>query len=168
MSNENLSPNSSNPDLTKLNNGESGTIDTSKFSPNEMKLYKMYGKLPSKKDIFKHTMQKRKYFDSGDYALQKAGIQNNDPINYGKNNLPLTNPSKLREDIIKRRISTCPSTASTAGVVDNATLIQKEGSISSGPPWSNNGTIGGGSTSSTPVGNHSSSSSSLYTESPIR
>ena len=60
MSNENLSPNSSNPDLTKLNNGESGTIDTSKFSPNEMKLYKMYGKLPSKKDIFKHTMQKRK------------------------------------------------------------------------------------------------------------
>lgn len=126
MSNENLSPNSSNPDLTKLNNGESGTIDTSKFSPNEMKLYKMYGKLPSKKDIFKHTMQKRKYFDSGDYALQKAGIQNNDPINYGKNNLPLTNPSKLREDIIKRRISTCPSTASTAGVVDNATLIQKE------------------------------------------
>ena len=51
MSNENLSPNSSNPDLTKLNNGESGTIDTSKFSPNEMKLYKMYGKLPSKKDI---------------------------------------------------------------------------------------------------------------------
>ncbi|QID81981.1 phosphatase regulator [Saccharomyces pastorianus] len=168
MSNENLSPNSSNPDLTKLNNGESGTIDTSKFSPNEMKLYKMYGKLPSKKDIFKHAMQKRKYFDSGDYALQKAGIQNNDPINYGKNNLPLTNPSKLREDIIKRRISTCPSTASTAGVVDNATLIQKEGSISSGPPSSNNGTIGGGSTSSTPVGNHSSSSSSLYTESPIR
>ncbi|CAI4049773.1 hypothetical protein SKDZ_14G1660 [Saccharomyces kudriavzevii ZP591] len=168
MSNENVSPNSSNIDLCKLTNDEGEIIDTSKFSPNEMKLFKMYGKLPSKKDIFKHTMQKRKYFDSGDYALQKAGIQNNDPVNYGKNNLPLTNPSKLREDIIKRRISTCPSTASTAGVVDNATLIQKEGSISSGPPSSNNGGIGGSSTSSTPTGNHSSSSSSLHAGSPIR
>ncbi|CAI4050051.1 hypothetical protein N7582_004819 [Saccharomyces uvarum] len=167
MSNENLSPNSSNTDLPKLTNDEGEAIDTSKFSPNEMKLLKMYGKLPSKKDIFKHTMEKRKYFDSGDYALQKAGIQNNDPVNYGKNNLPLTNPSKLREDIIRRRISTCPSTASTAGVVDSATLIQKEGSISSGPPSSNNGVIGG-STSSTPNGNHGSSSPSLHSGSSTR
>ncbi|EJS41998.1 YNL157W [Saccharomyces arboricola H-6] len=168
MSNENISPNNSNTDLAGLTNDEGEIIDTSKFSPSEMKLYKMYGKLPSKKDIFKHTMQKRKYFDSGDYALQKAGIQNNDPVNYGRNNLPLTNPSKLREDIIKRRISTCPSTASAAGVVDSATLIQKEGSISSGPPSFNSGAIGGSSTSSTSTGNHVSSCSSLQDGSTTR
>ncbi|KAI5784638.1 hypothetical protein EDC01DRAFT_618416, partial [Geopyxis carbonaria] len=41
------------------------------LSEEERKLFRLYGKLPSnKKDLLK---KERKYFDSGDYALSKAG-----------------------------------------------------------------------------------------------
>lgn len=33
----------------------------------------MYGKLPNKKDLLQNKLKERKYFDSGDYALSKAG-----------------------------------------------------------------------------------------------
>ncbi|KAG0152785.1 hypothetical protein PDIDSM_2590 [Penicillium digitatum] len=36
------------------------------LSPEEQRLLRLYGKMPTKKD-------ERKYFDSGDYALSKAG-----------------------------------------------------------------------------------------------
>ncbi|KAH9881489.1 hypothetical protein IAQ61_000214 [Plenodomus lingam] len=65
-----------------------------KMSAEEAKLFRLYGKLPNKKDLLqnklkvrsqalshcipiKHSLtrskQERKYFDSGDYALSKAG-----------------------------------------------------------------------------------------------
>ncbi|KAF8798877.1 Endosulfine-domain-containing protein [Phlegmacium glaucopus] len=46
-------------------------IDLSKLSPEEQRLFALYGKIPSHKGLKK--MQERKYFDSGDYALSKAG-----------------------------------------------------------------------------------------------
>ncbi|CCJ30732.1 unnamed protein product, partial [Pneumocystis jirovecii] len=41
----------------------------------EKKLFRLYGKLPQKSDILnnKLKLKERKYFDSGDYALSKAG-----------------------------------------------------------------------------------------------
>ncbi|KAF9385747.1 hypothetical protein CPB97_004519 [Podila verticillata] len=39
----------------------------------EKKLQKMYGRLPTPKDLLGHKLKERKYFDSGDYALSKAG-----------------------------------------------------------------------------------------------
>lgn len=62
-----------------------------KMSPDEARLFRLYGKLPNKKDLLQNklkvcgqaqklswpllmtTPQERKYFDSGDYALSKAG-----------------------------------------------------------------------------------------------
>lgn len=43
------------------------------LSEEEQKLFRLYGKLPNKKDLFSKKLQERKYFDSGDYALSKAG-----------------------------------------------------------------------------------------------
>ncbi|KAI7823294.1 camp-regulated phosphoprotein/endosulfine conserved region-domain-containing protein [Gamsiella multidivaricata] len=43
------------------------------MSEQEKKLQRMYGKLPTGKDLLGHKLKERKYFDSGDYALQKAG-----------------------------------------------------------------------------------------------
>jgi len=40
----------------------------------EKKLFRLYGKLPTHKNVFTKVQQDRKYFDSGDYALSKAGI----------------------------------------------------------------------------------------------
>ncbi|CDO96605.1 unnamed protein product [Kluyveromyces dobzhanskii CBS 2104] len=109
-----------------------GNIDLSQLSPQELKIYKMYGKLPSKKDLFQHKLQERKYFDSGDYALRRAGVNSDDlqssPI--ANNNLPLTNPSGLRESIIKRRMSSSANGPSNVG----AQRLERQGSISSGPP----------------------------------
>lgn len=50
-------------------------VDESKLSPQELKLYKLYGKLPSRNEVLSHKLQERKYFDSGDYALNQAGVK---------------------------------------------------------------------------------------------
>ncbi|KAF2665336.1 Endosulfine-domain-containing protein [Microthyrium microscopicum] len=56
-----------------MNPLQKNKIDMSKLSPEEQKLFRMYGKLPNRKDLLQNKMKERKYFDSGDYALSKAG-----------------------------------------------------------------------------------------------
>lgn len=46
-------------------------LDLSKLSPQELKIFKMYGKLPTTQQILSSKFQDKKYFDSGDYAMQK-------------------------------------------------------------------------------------------------
>ncbi|CAG8668023.1 28659_t:CDS:2, partial [Dentiscutata erythropus] len=48
-------------------------IDLDKLTEEEKKIFRMYGRLPTGKDILSHKLKERKYFDSGDYALTKAG-----------------------------------------------------------------------------------------------
>ncbi|KAK4191153.1 camp-regulated phosphoprotein/endosulfine conserved region-domain-containing protein [Podospora australis] len=48
-------------------------IDIKSLSPEEQRLFRLYGKLPSKSDHFAKHLKERKYFDSGDYAMSKAG-----------------------------------------------------------------------------------------------
>lgn len=48
-------------------------IDIASLSPDEQRLFRLYGKLPSKSDHLAKHLKERKYFDSGDYALSKAG-----------------------------------------------------------------------------------------------
>ena len=78
----------------------------------EQKLFRLYGKLPTRKDLLANklkvglvsllTPQERKYFDSGDYALSKAGrapkqsvgttIPNPDRVPHAANVQPGTPP----------------------------------------------------------------------------
>jgi hypothetical protein len=53
----------------------SESIDISKLTPQEQRLYKLYGKLPSRTELISNKLQDRKYFDSGDYALNQAGVK---------------------------------------------------------------------------------------------
>ena len=48
-------------------------VDLSKLSEEEKKLFRMYGKLPTGKDILSHKLKERKYFDTEDFSLSKAG-----------------------------------------------------------------------------------------------
>merc|ERR1712007_281961 len=48
-------------------------IDISKLNPQEQQLFAKYGKLPTHKNVLMKMQKDRKYFDSGDYALSKAG-----------------------------------------------------------------------------------------------
>jgi len=56
-----------------MNPHQQNKVDISKLSPDEQRLFKLYGKLPNKKDLLQNKLKERKYFDSGDYALSKAG-----------------------------------------------------------------------------------------------
>ncbi|KAI4245128.1 MAG: hypothetical protein L6R40_002727 [Gallowayella cf. fulva] len=63
-----------------MNPLQKNKVDVSSLSEEEQKLFRLYGKLPNKKDLLQNklkshfsTSQERKYFDSGDYALSKAG-----------------------------------------------------------------------------------------------
>ncbi|KAF8644543.1 hypothetical protein AX16_008417 [Volvariella volvacea WC 439] len=49
-------------------------IDISKLSPQEQELFAKYGTLPTHKSVLMKMQKERKYFDSGDYALSKAGV----------------------------------------------------------------------------------------------
>ena len=134
-----ISPTQSRVDLSKetfVTDSEGHKIDLKSLSPQELKLYKMYGRLPSRKDLLKHKLQERKYFDSGDYAMNKAGVTSTGGVVMNSsNNLPVTNPSSLRESIIRRRLS------NSAGTMENVSArerLESQGSISSGPPRSPN------------------------------
>ncbi|KAF2210477.1 hypothetical protein CERZMDRAFT_45322 [Cercospora zeae-maydis SCOH1-5] len=56
-----------------LNPHKQNKVDVSSLTEEEQKLFRLYGKLPNKKDLFSKKLQERKYFDSGDYAMSKAG-----------------------------------------------------------------------------------------------
>lgn len=68
------------PIQNKLNRNQKAKMESqrldsntlSKLTPQELKLYKLYGKLPSKKDLLNHKLKdNRKFFDSGDYHMKK-------------------------------------------------------------------------------------------------
>ncbi|GJJ70485.1 hypothetical protein EMPS_02834 [Entomortierella parvispora] len=61
-----------NPALNKPTAPGQGS-STQSMSEQEEKLQRMYGKLPTPKALLGNKLKERKYFDSGDYALSKAG-----------------------------------------------------------------------------------------------
>jgi len=48
-------------------------VDISAMTEEEKKLFRLYGKLPTHKNVLTKMQGDRKFFDSGDYALSKAG-----------------------------------------------------------------------------------------------
>lgn len=56
-----------------MNPHQQNKVDISSLSPEEQRLLRLYGKMPNKKDVLQNKLKERKYFDSGDYALSKAG-----------------------------------------------------------------------------------------------
>ncbi|BGP27657.1 cAMP-regulated phosphoprotein family protein [Rhodotorula toruloides] len=49
-------------------------VDISSFSEQEKELFQKYGKVPAHKNLLANKLKERKYFDSGDYAMSKAGV----------------------------------------------------------------------------------------------
>ncbi|KAG5461324.1 MAG: camp-regulated phosphoprotein/endosulfine conserved region-domain-containing protein [Olpidium bornovanus] len=69
-------------------------VDVSKLTEEEKKVYQKYGKLPTGKDLLGHKLKDRKYFDSGDYAMNKAG-KTTGPVGTSHpspENIPHSNP----------------------------------------------------------------------------
>jgi len=49
-------------------------VDMSAMTEEEKKLFRLYGKLPTHKNVLAKVQRDRKFFDSGDYAMSKAGL----------------------------------------------------------------------------------------------
>lgn len=56
-----------------MNPHQKNKVDLSQMTADEQRLFRLYGKLPNRKDLLQNKLKERKYFDSGDYALSKAG-----------------------------------------------------------------------------------------------
>jgi hypothetical protein len=56
-----------------MNPHQKNKVDVKSLTPEEQRLFRLYGKLPSRSDHFAKHLKDRKYFDSGDYAMSKAG-----------------------------------------------------------------------------------------------
>jgi len=56
-----------------MNPHQKNKVDIKSLSPDEQRLFRLYGKLPTKTDHLAKHLKERKYFDSGDYALSKTG-----------------------------------------------------------------------------------------------
>ncbi|MCJ1298923.1 hypothetical protein MMC08_001714 [Hypocenomyce scalaris] len=56
-----------------MNPHQRNKVDIGSLTEEDQKLFRLYGKLPNKKDLLQNKLKERKYFDSGDYALSKAG-----------------------------------------------------------------------------------------------
>merc|ERR1712000_482282 len=61
------------PSVANMNPHQKNKVDVKNLSPEEQRLFRLYGKLPSRSDHFAKHLKDRKYFDSGDYAMSKAG-----------------------------------------------------------------------------------------------
>ncbi|KAK4466480.1 camp-regulated phosphoprotein/endosulfine conserved region-domain-containing protein [Cladorrhinum samala] len=56
-----------------MNPHQAKKVDVKNLSPEEQRLFRLYGKLPNRSEHFAKHLKERKYFDSGDYAMSKAG-----------------------------------------------------------------------------------------------
>ncbi|KAK0745525.1 hypothetical protein B0T18DRAFT_428667 [Schizothecium vesticola] len=49
------------------------SIDPATLSPEDLRLFRLYGRIPTQSQHFARHLKDRKYFDSCDYAMSKAG-----------------------------------------------------------------------------------------------
>jgi len=93
-------------------------VDISKLTPQEQQAFRLYGKLPSRSV---NKVQERKYFDSGDYALAKAGKQKD----YGKE---IPTPDAIPHASPSPMVGSVGSTASSSGSPPTSTPLSALGS----------------------------------------
>lgn len=107
------------------------------LSPEEQRLFRLYGKLPSQAAVFAKNQHQRKYFDSGDYALNKAG--KGDGMDTGTVGDKHPDPENIRHGSI--------GLAPVGGIPQHPPGLTKSGSSISGGPSGSNVNVG-----SIPVG----------------
>ncbi|KIM89004.1 hypothetical protein PILCRDRAFT_812894 [Piloderma croceum F 1598] len=87
----------------------------------------MYGKLPTHKNVLtkmQKTMKDRKYFDSGDYALSKAGVAPQNAVGTAIPN-PENIPHASSTNNNHQSLSVSPTNGNTSPVKESA-LSQSE------------------------------------------
>ncbi|KAJ5129230.1 Endosulphine [Penicillium bovifimosum] len=111
-----------------MNPHQQNKVDINSLSPEEQRLLRLYGKMPTKKDLLQNKLKERKYFDSGDYALSKAGKASD----VGVTNIGSRHPVP---ENIPHLTSTSPgaNTSSNNGSISSQGGQQLPGSVSGHP-----------------------------------
>ncbi|GAA5872358.1 hypothetical protein JCM5296_007320 [Sporobolomyces johnsonii] len=93
-------------------------VDISSFSDQEKELFEKYGKVPGHKSLLSNKLKERKYFDSGDYAMSKAGVSPQSSVGTAipsPADIPHASPPQNNPGSASQGLSTSPS--SSAGGV---------------------------------------------------
>ncbi|KLO17262.1 hypothetical protein SCHPADRAFT_821709, partial [Schizopora paradoxa] len=72
------------------------------LSEEERKLFSLYGKLPTHKNTLMKMQKERKFFDSGDYALSKAGKTPEEAVGTAipnPQNIPHASPPAIQQSM---------------------------------------------------------------------
>ncbi|KAL5363070.1 camp-regulated phosphoprotein/endosulfine conserved region-domain-containing protein [Aspergillus floccosus] len=118
-----------------MNPHQQNKVDTSSLSPDEQRLLRLYGKMPTKKDLLQNKLKERKYFDSGDYALSKAGKASD----VGVTNIGSQHPVP---ENIPHLTATSPGANNPAAAVGNGTSTSSQGQQIPGSISGHPGSIG--------------------------
>ncbi|KAG6844665.1 hypothetical protein H0H87_005033 [Tephrocybe sp. NHM501043] len=105
-------------------------VDISKLNPQEQQLFAKYGKLPTHKNILMKMQKDRKYFDSGDYALSKAGVAPQNTVGTAipnPENIPHASPGNGHSNNGHQNLSVSP-TNSTSPVNKESGLAHDQNS----------------------------------------
>jgi len=118
-----------------MNPHQKNKVDVSKLSPDEQRLFRLYGKLPNSKDLIQNKLKERKYFDSGDYALSKAGKASDVGVTVigSKHPIPENIPHSMQKHSMQKNPSLMPSLQNGQVVhgspVKESSILQRETSI---------------------------------------
>ncbi|GAA5846577.1 hypothetical protein JCM3766R1_007117 [Sporobolomyces carnicolor] len=92
-------------------------VDISSFSDQEKELFQKYGKVPTHKNLLSNKLKERKYFDSGDYAMSKAGVSPQSAVGTAipsPADIPHASPPQHNTNNGNNGLSTSPSASSTS------------------------------------------------------
>ncbi|QIW97060.1 hypothetical protein AMS68_002578 [Peltaster fructicola] len=109
-----------------MNPHQKNKIDISSLSEEEQKLFRLYGKLPNRKDLLQNKLKERKYFDSGDYALSKAG-----KADAGLGGLGREHPSPDSIPHLSQQVSNSGASSGTPGTTPGLTPTISHGASGS-------------------------------------
>ncbi|GAA5831385.1 hypothetical protein JCM5353_007150 [Sporobolomyces roseus] len=108
-------------------------VDISSFSDQEKELFQKYGKVPTHKNLLSNKLKERKYFDSGDYAMSKAGVSPQSSVGTAipsPADIPHASPPQ-HNNSQTGGLSTSPSSSSSPGSIPIGSPSNNGGASSS-------------------------------------
>ncbi|ODQ65487.1 hypothetical protein NADFUDRAFT_52075 [Nadsonia fulvescens var. elongata DSM 6958] len=149
-------------------------VDLNSLTPDEQRIFKLYGKLPTRSDLLHSKLNERKYFDSGDYAVSKAvAAAKSDLQQQKQQGDEFMQPTKVSEPAIAGPVLSSPSSSSSSvsSLSTLGSVSMSPTGIASSPRSPNRGsfsfTSGSGVPSQSPNGSGSDIPSRLANTHPI-
>ncbi|EDN04126.1 cAMP-regulated phosphoprotein family protein Igo1 [Histoplasma capsulatum] len=132
-----------------MNPHQQNKIDINSLSPDEQRLFRLYGKMPTKKDLLQNKLKNSNIpspFGNGQHSsLQPHGVSNNS-FHTSVSRSPIKESSFLNRETSfddepeqQKTGATPPSPDTKKGTTISTTAKGQEGSAGTSPPWNKEG-----------------------------